>query len=113
MRGFKSREVGPRDENGDFTGGNTETFFNFEFIFPIYQELNIKGVTFLDVGNAWSKDDYWGEDDQVFGSWRYGTGFELRWLSPLGPMRFAYGYNLDPRDYESDTQFDFTIGRFF
>ena len=113
MRGFDNREVGPRDEFGDFVGGETETFFNFEFIFPIYQELNIKGVTFLDVGNAWSKDDYWGEDDQVFGSWRYGTGFELRWLSPLGPMRFAYGYNLDPRDYESDTQFDFTIGRFF
>ncbi|MEN8730286.1 MAG: outer membrane protein assembly factor BamA [Desulfuromonadales bacterium] len=113
LRGFENREVGPRDEFGDFIGGETEAFFNFEFIFPLYQELNIKGVTFFDVGNTWSNDDYWGEDDQVFGSWRYSAGGELRWLSPLGPMRFAYGYNLDPRDYESDTQFDFTIGRFF
>ena len=113
LRGFDNREVGPRDEFGDFIGGETEAFFNFEFIFPLYQELNIKGVAFFDVGNTWSNDDYWGEDDQVFGSWRYSAGGELRWLSPLGPMRFAYGYNLDPRDYESDTQFDFTIGRFF
>ncbi len=38
---------------------------------------------------------------------------EIRWLSPLGPMRFEYGYNLDARDYESDSKFDFMIGRFF
>lgn len=113
LRGFEAREVGPRDEYGDFIGGETEAFFNFEFIFPLYAELNIKGVAFFDVGNAWSKDDVWNEDDQVFGSWRYSTGAEIRWMSPLGPMRFAYGYNLDPRDYESDTKFDFTIGRFF
>ena len=113
LRGFESREVGPRDEFGDFIGGETEAFFNFEFIFPLYQELNIKGVTFFDVGNAWSSDDYWGEDDEVFGSWRYSTGAGIRWLSPLGPMRFEYGINLDPRDYESDTKFDFMIGRFF
>jgi len=113
IRGFENREVGPRDEFGDFIGGETEAFFNFEFIFPLYEELKIKGVTFFDVGNAWSKDDYWDEDDQVFGSWRYSTGAGIRWLSPLGPMRFEYGINLDARDYESDSKFDFMIGRFF
>ncbi|MEJ2198700.1 MAG: BamA/TamA family outer membrane protein, partial [Desulfuromonadales bacterium] len=106
-------EVGPRDEFGDFIGGETEAFFNLEFIFPLSEELKIKGVTFFDVGNAWSSDDYWDEDDQVFGSWRYSAGAGIRWLSPLGPMRFEYGYNLDPRDYESDSKFDFMIGRFF
>ncbi len=112
LRGFNSREVGPRDVNGDFIGGDTETFFNFEYIFPLYKDLNLKGVTFFDVGNTWG-DDYWGEDDKVFGSWRYSAGFGVRWLSPLGPLRFEYGFNLDPRDYESNGQFDFMIGRFF
>ena len=112
MRGFDSREVGPRDENGEFIGGDTEAFVNLEFIFPLYPDLKIKGVTFFDVGNAWG-GDYFGEDDDVFGSWRYSTGAGIRWLSPLGPMRFEYGINLDARDYESDSKFDFMIGRFF
>jgi outer membrane protein insertion porin family len=113
IRGFETREVGPRDINGDFIGGDTETYFNFEYIFPLYKELQIKGVTFFDIGNTWSKDDYWQEDDKVFNSWRYSAGAGIRWASPLGPMRFEYGFNLDPRDYESDGKFDFMIGRFF
>ncbi|MEJ2520382.1 MAG: outer membrane protein assembly factor BamA [Desulfuromonadales bacterium] len=112
IRGFESREVGPRDKNGEFIGGDTEAFVNIEYIFPLYKDLNLKGVTFFDVGNAWG-DDYFHLDDDKFGSWRYSAGVGIRWLSPLGPMRFEYGYNLDPRDYESDSQFDFMIGRFF
>ncbi len=112
IRGFQAREVGPRDKNGDFIGGDTEAFANLEYIFPLYKSLNLKGVIFFDVGNAWG-DDFWGEDDKVFASWRYSAGFGVRWLSPLGPLRFEYGFNLDPRDYESNGQFDFMIGRFF
>ena len=112
IRGFDAREVGPRDVNGEFTGGDTEAFANFEFIFPLYKELKIKGVAFFDVGNAWG-DDAFDLDDEPFGSWRYSAGAGIRWLSPLGPMRFEYGYNLDKRDYESGSKFDFMIGRFF
>ncbi len=112
LRGFDAREVGPRDTEGEFIGGDTEAFFNLEFIFPISKELKFKGVTFFDVGNAWG-DDASGEDDEPFGSWRYSAGAGVRWLSPLGPMRFEYGYNLDPRPYEADSKFDFMIGRFF
>ena len=113
LRGFDSREVGPRDENGDFIGGDTEAYFNFEYIFPLYKELKIKGVTFFDVGNTWNSEDFTGEDADAFGSWRYSAGAGIRWLSPMGPMRFEYGYNLDARDYESGSKFDFMIGRFF
>ncbi len=81
--------------------------------FPIYESLGIKGVTFFDVGNAWSSDDVWGEDDTAFASWRYSAGTGIRWMSPLGPMRFEYGWNLDARDYENNGKFDFMIGRFF
>jgi len=113
IRGFENREVGPRDFWGDYIGGDTEAYFNFEFIFPLHEELNIKGVTFFDVGNAWSDDDFTGEDADPFGSWRYSAGAGIRWLSPMGPMRFEYGYNLDARDYEDNGKFDFMIGRFF
>jgi len=113
LRGFDSREVGPRYAEGDFSGGDTEAYFNFEYIFPLHEELKIKGVTFFDVGNAWGENDFSGLDSDPFGSWRYSAGAGIRWLSPMGPMRFEYGYNLDPRDYESNGRFDFMIGRFF
>lgn len=113
IRGFDAREVGPRDINGDYVGGDTEAFFNFEYIVPLFKELKIKGVTFFDVGNTWGDEDVLGEDDSPFASWRYSTGAGIRWLSPMGPMRFEYGMNLDPRDGEPASKFDFTIGRFF
>ncbi len=113
IRGFESREVGPRDEFNEFIGGDTSAYFNFEYIFPILESLGIKGVTFFDVGNTWSDEDYWDEDDTAFASWRYSAGAGIRWLSPLGPMRFEYGFNLDARDYEDNGKFDFMIGRFF
>ena len=66
IRGFDSREVGPYDvEADDFTGGDTEAFFNFEFVFPILKDAGIRGVTFFDVGNAWG-DDPSGEDEEAF-----------------------------------------------
>lgn len=107
LRGFEPREVGPRDVNGDFTGGYKETFGNFEWIFPLVKDMGIKGVAFFDVGNAW------GKDEDFFSEWRYSTGAGIRWLSPLGPLRLEWGYNLDPRDYEDNSRFDFMIGRFF
>ncbi|MDH3960425.1 MAG: outer membrane protein assembly factor BamA, partial [Desulfuromonadales bacterium] len=113
LRGFESREVGPRDEFGDFIGGDTEAYFNFEYIFPLVKDLGLKGVTFFDVGNTWNSEDFWGEDDDAFASWRYSAGAGIRWLSPMGPMRFEYGFNLDARDYEDNGKFDFMIGRFF
>jgi outer membrane protein insertion porin family len=106
LRGFESREVGPQDSNGDYTGGVWEAYSNLEYVFPLYKPLKIKGVTFFDVGNAWEAGD-------AFNSWRYSTGAGIRWLSPLGPMRFEYGYNLDPKNGEPSAKFDFTIGRFF
>lgn len=107
LRGFKTREVGPRDENGDFIGATKETFFNFEWIFPLSKDIGLKGVTFFDVGNAW------GNNESVFTDWRYSVGAGVRWLSPLGPLRVEWGYNLDPEPWEDRSRVDFMIGRFF
>jgi outer membrane protein insertion porin family len=106
IRGFNYREVGPR-ENGDYVGGPKMGYFNFEYIFPIYKKLGLKGVLFYDTGNAWA------EDENYFSSMRHGAGFEIRWKSPMGPLRFAWGRNLSPKDYEDNSVFEFTIGKAF
>lgn len=111
LRGFDPREVGPYEITAlgerDFTGGDKETYFNFEWLFPLSKEAGIKGVTFFDVGNAW------GEKEDFFSEWRYSAGAGIRWLSPLGPLRLEWGYNLNPKEWEGRSRLDFMIGRFF
>ncbi|TLM66201.1 MAG: outer membrane protein assembly factor BamA [Deltaproteobacteria bacterium] len=107
LRGFEPREVGPRDEDGFYTGATKEAFFNFEWVFPLVKDLGVKGVTFFDVGNAW------GNGESFLSSWRYSVGAGIRWLSPLGPLRVEWGYNLDPEPWEDRSRVDFMIGRFF
>jgi outer membrane protein insertion porin family len=108
LRGFDPRQVGPyNQETDEYTGGYKQTYFNFEWLFPLAKEVGIKGVTFFDVGNAW------GKDEDFFSEWRYSVGAGIRWLSPLGPLRLEWGYNLDPEEWEDRSRLDFMIGRFF
>jgi len=44
---------------------------------------------------------------------RTSWGFGLRWFSPLGPLRFEWGFPLKPLPYEEHSVFEFTIGNFF
>ncbi|NVL83634.1 BamA/TamA family outer membrane protein, partial [Escherichia coli] len=44
---------------------------------------------------------------------RWSTGFGIRWFSPLGPLRFEWGFPLNKLSYEESSVFEFTIGNFF
>ncbi len=105
IRGFKNREVGPMDKYGNYIGGEKMAYFNFEYLFPLVRDLGLKGVLFYDTGNAWTKDDAY------FTDMRHSVGAGVRWESPMGPLRFEWGYNLDPRGDEKDSVFEFTIGK--
>ncbi|MDD2556841.1 MAG: outer membrane protein assembly factor BamA [Desulfuromonas sp.] len=127
IRGFETREVGPReprnyfagyDENNDpiyklsdndydYIGGEKMAYANLEVLFPLIKDAQLKGLVFFDIGNAW------GEDEDYFSDLRYSVGVGIRWQSPLGPLRLEWGYNLDPYDYEDKSAFDFSIGKFF
>ncbi len=111
MRGFETREVGPKviDANGDsdFIGGETMGYLNFEYMFPLSKKLGLKGLLFYDVGNAWR------ESSDYFTTVRHSAGAGIRWNSPLGPLRFEWGYNLDKEDDEKQSVFEFSIGTAF
>jgi outer membrane protein insertion porin family len=108
MRGFKTRELGPRDpDTGDYYGGNKTAFANVELTFPLIRDMKLKGVVFFDIGNAWDKEQ------SMFSDLRYSVGAGVRWNSPMGPLRFEWGYNLDPKPWEESSVFDFTVGRMF
>jgi outer membrane protein insertion porin family len=125
LRGFEPRRVGPRlarntavvdpatgtiigqVEEFDYFGGNKAAYFNAEYLFPIFKELGLKGVLFYDLGNAWS------EDEDYLTDLRSSVGGGIRWFSPMGPLRLEWGYNLDPKEAEPQSDFQFSIGRFF
>ena len=107
MRGFETRELGPRYEDGTYSGGETMGYLNVEYLFPLSKSMGLKGVLFYDIGNVWEdKEDY-------FSELRHSVGAGIRWNSPLGPLRFEWGYNLDPKDDEKQSVFEFTIGSAF
>jgi outer membrane protein insertion porin family len=108
VRGFEAWSIGPKAENGEVIGGDKELLFNFEVIFPIAPEIKLKGVVFFDAGNAWDVGVPYRLDDL-----RTSVGFGLRWLSPVGPLRVEWGYNLKPLPGEKQSSWDFAVGGTF
>jgi outer membrane protein insertion porin family len=99
VRGFETRSLGPRENafdpqgnivNNQAVGGTNELILQNEFIFPIVQQLGLRGVVFFDAGNAWFQRD--GID---VGNLRYSVGGGVRWLSPFGPLRLELGVPLN------------------
>ena len=52
-------------------------------------------------------------DASSLGYLRTSTGFGIRWFSPLGPLRFEWGFPFSPLPFEETNVFEFTIGNFF
>ncbi len=84
-------------------GGTQELFYTAELEFPLINEAGIKGVVFYDIGQA--------EDNIVANGYNSDVGFGFRWFSPIGPLRFEWGFPLDGNpDYHQPVNFEFSIG---
>ncbi|ACV69515.1 outer membrane protein assembly factor BamA [Desulfohalobium retbaense] len=108
VRGYPGREISPEDDSGDEIGGHTSFFTNFEYLFPLSDELGLMGLVFFDAGDTWAKDESF--DGELYKA----VGAGVRWYSPLGPLRLEYGYGLDEIDGEtSGGHLEFSVGQFF
>ncbi|MCE5312082.1 MAG: outer membrane protein assembly factor BamA [Nitrospiraceae bacterium] len=107
IRGLSYGYGGPRDVNGDPIGGVKEIVLNAEYIFPIFPEFKFKGVVFTDAGKAYGTSETFGSD------LKYTAGTGIRWISPIGPIRIEWGYNLNKKDGESSSKIEFMFGSFF
>lgn len=108
VRGFDYGDISPLDEDGRPYGGDKYYQFNAELIFPIKQDIKLKGVVFFDVGQAFA------EHEGIFDiAPRLSAGVGLRWITPMGPFRIEWGYKLDQRPNEVPYKFEFSIGGSF
>jgi len=105
LRGFRFRDVGPKDVNGEPIGGQSLARFTAEYTFPIIEK--VRGAVFYDIGmvNA-------GEWD--FGTSNvnsdYGIGLLLE-IPAIGPIRIDYGIPIkSDRFNDSSGRFQFNIG---
>lgn len=107
MRGFVFGRAGPVTPSGTLIGANRQIVVNNDFIFPISAEAKLNGVIFFDYGKGFA------ESDKLSTKLRQAAGIEARWLSPFGPLRLAYGFNLDPNPQERKGVFEFSVGSLF
>jgi outer membrane protein insertion porin family len=135
VRGFQLASLGPQIkvpqvQNPDGTlrtfavGGNMQVVGKVELEMPIFEKLNIRAVVFSDVGNAYNLENQYckiapasvdiSQDPckKVFplNTLRSSWGFGIRWFSPIGPLRFEWGFPYKPLPGEDSVVFEFTIG---
>ena len=103
LRGFPFREVGPQDENGEPTGGQSMARTTIEWTFPIIEKA--RGAVFYDMGfvnsDAWSFG---------FNHMASDVGIGLRLDLPIGPLRLDYGYPVMRDGYHGGGHFNFNVG---
>jgi len=88
VRGWGRYELSPL-VGGEPVGGNSM------FEYTLEGRATIKGsfgaVAFLDTGNVWVNS--WGIR---LNDLRYSVGSGIRYITPIGPLRFDFGYQLNP-----------------
>lgn len=97
LRGYGYESISPRDASGALTGAKYIATSSLEYQYRVYG--NWWGAIFYDVGDAFN--------DTM--DLKRGTGFGVRWASPVGPVRldFAWGLDATPGD---EFQVHFTLG---
>ncbi len=106
LRGYPQSSVGPernvvntREKNADGTPTNSQPFpyviggvqkfvFNQEIESPLIPEADIRVALFFDAGNSWNNTS------QISPILLANYGWGIRWYSPLGPLRFEWGFPL-------------------
>ena len=109
LRGFKYREVGPKDGTGEPLGGETYWFGSAEYSIPIIDRL--RGAFFYDAGMVYRSAFRYTQDIYNTGMYNDNVGIGLRLNLPIGPLRLDYGIPIthDPSNGGSG-RFNFGVG---
>lgn len=114
VRGFSLDRLANADtisETGFPIGGNGVIILNGELRLSVTRKL--QAVTFVDAGNVFKN-----AGDLSFVDLRPTAGFGVRYLSDFGPIRFDWGFNLDPKEFvpgapEKRNVFHISLGQAF
>ncbi|NIM91937.1 MAG: outer membrane protein assembly factor BamA [Candidatus Aminicenantes bacterium] len=110
FRGERFDELGPKDLSTlRPVGGKALVLLNLEFTFPLLSAVkDLSGAVFYDLGNIFPEIS-----DVKLASLQDALGFGIRYRTPLGPIRFELGWNLDAPKGERKPLVFITIGNVF
>lgn len=84
-------------------GGTKQLLYQSELQFPLIKEAGLNWVFFFDVGQA--------QDDISADKFMSDAGMGFRWMSPLGLLRFEWGWPVKTDEYSPNAvNFEFSIG---
>ena len=90
-------------------GGASKLVGNVEYTFPIPGsgvDKTLRIFSFFDAGNVY-------ENTPDLSGLRTSYGFGLSWISPLGPLKFSYGFPMSQKPGDRLQRFQFQIGTAF
>ncbi len=108
VRGFYPGNIGPKDINGDPTGGERKLVGNLEILFPMPGMPNDKSIrlsTFVDAGIIGS--------DYSIGQARTSVGFAVSYVSPFGPLKMSFAQPIKSQDGDKLQKIQFQFGQQF
>ncbi|RRD57129.1 outer membrane protein assembly factor BamA [Comamonadaceae bacterium OH2545_COT-014] len=111
VRGFEQSTLGPRDVTGAYIGGTRKITLNAEFITPFPgagNDRTLRMFGFVDAGALF------GDGEKMAGDgFRASAGVGVSWISPLGPLRFAFAVPVRKKTGDRIEKFQFQIGTSF
>jgi outer membrane protein insertion porin family len=112
VRGYQTASLGPQDISGNTIGGRQKIVGNVELFFPVPGtkpgDQSVRMSVFADAGQIYDSGFEPGLE-----SFRYSTGVGLAWNSPVGPLKFSYGYPLNAGPHDRIQRFQFQVGTVF
>ncbi len=108
VRGFSTFAIGPKDEFGYAVGGSNQILGNIEYYFPFPgadKDRSLRLSTFVDAGMV--------DNSLDFTALRYSAGLSLNWFSPVGPLKFSFGFPLKKEPTDRLQRIQFTLGTLF
>lgn len=111
VRGFEQGTLGPRDVTGNLVGGPKKITLNAEIITPFPgagNDRTLRMFGFVDAGNVFGQNERMRVTDL-----RASIGIGLSWISPMGPLRFAYANPVKKFAGDRIQKLQFQIGTSF
>lgn len=105
IRGFKFRDVGPKDETGEPIGGKSAAYLTGEYSIPVAEKVRLAG--FYDTGMVWP--DAYEFETSGFNS---ALGFGVRFDFPQFPIQLDYAWPIEADEFNdrSSGRFSFWLG---
>ena len=113
VRGFAGNTLGPKDNNGNPTGGNFLADASLGLVVPNYVSDNVRTTVFVDAGNAYQTYDNRRLGGTGSGPLRYSAGVQVEWLSIMGPIDLSLARGINVKHKDSLEAFQFSLGANF